>query len=150
MTLPVVPFEARPKPASCPRRRTRSTRAIGTLKEETASGYGEIARVERDVARKATRVTALNSGGTEFPWGKQRFEETIVHETEDEHPETTSVRGTYRSTVELPDRTLVWECDIHFRSDRTNFYYTGTRRLRQDGKLVREKTWDDTIPRDYQ
>jgi uncharacterized protein len=150
VTLPVVPFEARPKPAFLPPAEDPQYPGYRTLKEETASGYGEIARVERDVARKATKVTALNSGGIEFPWGRQRFDETIVHETEDEHPETTSVRGTYRSTVELKDRTLTWECDIHFRSDRTSFHYTGTRRLRQDGRLVREKTWNDTIPRDFQ
>jgi predicted acyl esterase len=150
VTLPVVPFEARPRPNFLPPAEDPQYPGYRTLKEETASGYGEIARVERDVARKATKVTALNSGGTEFPWGRQRFDETIVHETEDEHPEATSVRGTYRSTVELKDRTLAWECDIHFRSDRTHFYYTGTRRLLQDGRLLREKTWEDTIPRDHQ
>jgi hypothetical protein len=150
VTLPVVPFEARPRPNFLPPAEDPQYPGYRTLKEETASGYGEIARVERDVARKATKVTALNSGGTEFPWGRQRFDEAIVHETQDEHPEATSVRGSYRSTVELKDRTLAWECDIHFRSDRTNFYYTGTRRLLQDGRLLREKTWEDTIPRDHQ
>jgi putative CocE/NonD family hydrolase len=150
VTLPVVPFEARPKPDFLPPADDPQYPGYRTLKEETASGYGEIARIDRDVAGKATKVTALNSGGTEFPWGRQRFEETIVHETEDERPEATSVRGRYRSTVELKDRTLVWECDIHFRSDRANFHYTGTRRLLQDGRLLREKTWEDTIPRDHQ
>jgi hypothetical protein len=36
------------------------------------------------------------------------------------------------------------------QSDRTNFYYETTRRLRKDGVLVREKTWKETFPRDFQ
>ena len=34
-----------------------------------------------------------------------------------------------------------------FRSDLENFYYSGVRRLLKDGRLVREKTWEQTIPR---
>ena len=78
------------------------------------------------------------------------FEETILHETSDDHPEATSVRGEHRTTVELADRTLVWESLTSFRSDLRNFYYHYTRRLLRDGELVREKTWEDTIPRDHQ
>jgi hypothetical protein len=58
--------------------------------------------------------------------------------------------GEHRMTVELEDRTLTWEANLLFRSDLENFYYTYTRRLLQDGKLIREKHWEDTIPRDHQ
>jgi hypothetical protein len=47
-------------------------------------------------------------------------------------------------------RALVWEAELLFRSDLENFYYTYTRRLVENGAIVREKTWNDTIPRDYQ
>ena len=74
-----------------------------TLDEErTTSGYGEISRIERDVARRATRVTALNARGTQYPWGTKRFHESIVHEAQDDHPEAASVRGEYETTVVLP------------------------------------------------
>ena len=102
------------------------------------------------MARRATKVTATNARGTRYPWGTKRFHESIVHEAQDEHPEATSVRGEYDTTVVLPDRTLRWESALTFRSDRENFYYTCVRRLRKDGALVREKTWEDLIPRDYQ
>jgi hypothetical protein len=39
---------------------------------------------------------------------------------------------------------------MSFRSDLKNFYYEYTRRLLKDGALVREKNWEDTIPRDHQ
>ena len=58
--------------------------------------------------------------------------------------------GTYRTTVELEDRTLTWESEMSFRSDLENFHYQYTRRLLEDGALVREKNWEDTIPRDHQ
>jgi putative CocE/NonD family hydrolase len=150
VSLPVIPFEARPKPRFLPPAEDPTYPGYKTLQDETTSGYGEIARVERDVARKATKVVALNSGSMQYPWGKERYEETIVHEARDEHPEAASVSGTYRSTVELEGRTLLWESDLVFRSDRASFYYLGTRRLRENGKLVREKTWEETIPRDHQ
>jgi len=39
---------------------------------------------------------------------------------------------------------------VEWRSDRDNFYYRGNRRLLKDGVLVREKSWEDRIPRDHQ
>jgi len=93
---------------------------------------------------------ATNDSGVEYPWGTARFSESIVHEAQDDHPEATSVRGEYSTTVHLADSTLRWEATVTFRSDRDNFYYTHIRRLLKDGTLVREKSWQDTIPRDYQ
>lgn len=52
--------------------------------------------------------------------------------------------------MQLEDRTLTWESQMSFRSDLENFYYEYVRRLLQDDELIREKTWEDTIPRDHQ
>jgi hypothetical protein len=149
--LPVLPFEERPRPAFLPPAPSREpVTAYGTVKEETTSGYGEIATVERDVRNSSTRVTALNSGADQYPWGQSLFDEKIVHEVQDEHPEAASVRGEYRIELKLKDRTLTFESQVLFRSDLRDFHYKGTRRLLKDGTLVREKTWEDTIPRDHQ
>jgi predicted acyl esterase len=149
--LPVLPFEQRPRPAFlAPAPDGERLAGYGSLQEETTSGYGEIATVERNVAKRSTRVTALNSGANQYPWGQSRFDEKIVHEVQDERPEAASVRGDYRLDLKLKDRTLTFESQVLFRSDRQSFYYTNTRRLRKDGTLVREKTWEDTIPRDHQ
>jgi len=149
--LPVLPFEERPRPAFLPPAAPpERLPAYGALKEETTSGYGEIATVERDVRNGSTRVTALNSGADQYPWGQSLFDEKIVHEVQDEHPEAASVRGEYRIELKLEDRTLTFESQVLFRSDLRDFHYKGTRRLLKDGALVREKTWEDTIPRDHQ
>ena len=93
---------------------------------------------------------ATSGSGAKYPWGTERYSESIVHEAQDDHPEAISVRAEYGITVQLPDRTLRWEATVTSRSDRDNFYYTHVRRLLKDGTLVREKSWHDTIPRDYQ
>lgn len=149
--LPIVPFEKRPVPAAfLPPEKEKDLPEFITLDEGTISGYGEIGTVERDTASRSTKIRATNSGGTRYPWGTERYTETIVHETSDDHPEKTQLLGKHNITVELKDRVLTWEAELSFRSDRKNFYYSYKRKLLQDGKLVREKTWQDTIPRDHQ
>ncbi len=151
LMLPLVPYEERPRPKFLSPAKDPEMPGYSALDEEqTTSGYGEISRIERDVPRRATRVTATNARGTRYPWGTKRYHETIVHEAQDDHPEATSVRGEYDTTVVLPDRTLRWESALTFRSDRESFYYTCVRRLLKDGAIVREKSWEDTIPRDHQ
>ena len=149
--LPILPFEKRPRPDFLPPASGgRPLPGYGSLKEQTTSGYGEIAAIERDVRNGSTRVTALNSGADQYPWGQSRFDEKIVHEVQDAHPELASVRGEYRMELKLKDRTLTFDSRVLFHSDLQNFYYVGTRRLLKDGTLVREKTWEDKIPRDHQ
>jgi uncharacterized protein len=150
VTLPVVPYEDRPKPSFLPPAADPELPGFGALAEGTTSGYGEIARVERDVAARSTKVVAVNSDASRYPWGTSRTDETITHQARDDRPELTSVAGEYRTTLTLKDRTLVFESTVTFKSDRDNFYYDGVRRLLKDGALVREKTWKDVIPRDFQ
>ena len=60
-----------------------------------------------------------------------------------------SVTGKTRYTVELDGRKLTVEGVLSFTSDLEDFFYTYTRRVLEDGKLVRERTWEETIPRDH-
>ena len=121
-----------------------------SLDTGTSSGYGEVSSVDRNPQTGEVTVTATNTGATRYPWGTETYRETIEHHTSDPHPEHTEVHGTHRMEVALSDRVLVWFAELDFGSDRDNFYYRYTRRLEQDGELVREKTWNDTIPRDFQ
>ncbi|HEY5658065.1 MAG TPA: CocE/NonD family hydrolase [Myxococcota bacterium] len=150
LLLPVVPEGDWPKPAFLEPEEDPTLPGFETLESGTVSSYGEVSSVDRNPQTGEATVTARNASGSRYPWGTERFEEKIVHETSEGSPEATSVRGEYRTTVELEDRTLRWESRMTFRSDLENFYYSYVRRLLQDGELVREKTWEDTIPRDYQ
>ena len=116
----------------------------------TPSGYGEISSVERNPQTGAAKVVATNNSATRYPWGEQYDTESITHEANDNHPEATSVHGEYSTTVKLQDRTLRWQSTVVWHSDRDHFYYTGTRRLLKDDVLVREKKWQQSIPRNHQ
>ena len=151
LLLPVVPAADRPRPHFLPPEKEAAPLVgFGTLDAGTPSGYGEISSIDRNPQRHTTKVVATNTGGSQYPWGIERNTEVITHEAWDDHPEATSVTGEHSTTVTLADRTLVWESRLTFRSDRDNFYYTGVRRLLRDGLVIREKTWNDTIPRDFQ
>lgn len=151
LVLPVVPLADRPAPSYLP----IDTRAdvlpgFETIDAGTTSGYGEISSVDRNPQKGTAKIAATSTSASRYPWGEEHNVESIIHEAEDGKPEAASVRGEYVTTVKLKNRTLRWECRVLLRSDRENFYYSGVRRLLNDGVLVREKTWERKIPRDYQ
>jgi putative CocE/NonD family hydrolase len=148
--LPVVPFEERPRPRFLPPEEDPSLPGFESLDDGTPSGYGEVSSITRNPQTGVATVILTNRGDERYPWGTERFRETITHETNDKKPEETSLRGSHRMEVELEGRTLIWEAELLFRSDRHNFYYTYTRRLLENGAILRQKTWNDTIPRDFQ
>jgi putative CocE/NonD family hydrolase len=151
LSLPVVPFEKRPVPDFLPPAKDDPQYAgVESLEGGTVSGYGEISSVERNPQTGTAVAKATNQYGTRYPWGTERIHETIRYEINDNAPADAGVTGTHRMEVELPGRTLIWDAELTFRSDRENFLYTYRRRLTENGKLVREKTWRETIPRDYQ
>ena len=151
LLLPVVPRAERPRPRYLPID-GREDRLPGfePIDVGTTSGYGEISSVDRNPQKGTAKVVATSTSASRFPWGEEHNTESITHEAKDGSPEATSVAGDYATTVKLKDRTLRWESRVVFRSDRENFYYSGLRRLIQDGRLVREKNWEQTIPRDHQ
>jgi predicted acyl esterase len=150
ITLPVVPFAQRPVPAFLPPTESPALAGFETLDAGTTSGYGEISSVDRNPQTGEVTATATNTGGRRYPWGIERYRESIRHKVTDRAPESASVLGTHQMDLELPGRTVSWEAELSFTSDRANFYYTYRRRLIENGRLLREKAWTDTIPRDFQ
>ncbi|MDZ4730211.1 MAG: CocE/NonD family hydrolase [Xanthomonadales bacterium] len=151
LVLPVVPVNrAAPGPQFLPPVAYPSAEGFASLATGTSSGYGEISSVDRNPQTGEVVIKATNSGGTQYPWGKETYTETIEHQTSDDHPEKTAMIGTHVLKIELKDRTLLFEGGLDFRSDTENFYYEYFRKLTVNGELLREKNWKETIPRDYQ
>jgi hypothetical protein len=148
--LPVIPPGERAGPDFLPPAENPSLPGFETLDSGNVSGYGEIEAVRRDPETGEAYGVATNSGATRYPWGLETFEERIEHRTSDRDPSITSVTGTYALTQELSDRTLRFEQDVVFSSDRENFRLRFVRRLKVDGEVIREKEWDQLIPRDFQ
>jgi putative CocE/NonD family hydrolase len=150
LVLPIVPAGDRPTPKFLPPAESPSMPGFRSIDSGTSSGYGEISSVDRNPQTGEVTVTATNTGAYEYPWGTETYREAIEHKTSDSHPENTSMTGTHRLEVTLPERVILWEAELDFRSDLDNFYYHYVRRVSENGELVREKTWDETIPRDFQ
>ena len=150
LALPVVPFEKRPVPDYLPPATDPVFAGVESIESGTTSGYGEISSVDRNPQTGTVVAKATNGSGTRYPWGTEQVLETIRYEINDRAPADATVTGTHRMQVELPGRTLVWDAELTFHSDRDNFFYSYRRRLSENGKPVREKTWNQTIPRDYQ
>jgi predicted acyl esterase len=150
LVIPVAPPGPGTAPEFGPPTESPKLPGFESLDLGTNSGYGEVSSVDRNPQTGEVTVTATNAGATRYPWGTETYRETIEHRTSDAHPENTEVHGTHRMKVTLKDRVLLWEAGLSFTSDRDNFYYSYTRRLTENGELVREKTWTDTVPRDFQ
>jgi hypothetical protein len=151
IVLPVVPESDRTGPRFLPPAKNPELPGYADLKlgDETDSGYAETKSIERSLLTSKTRIAAPGTSGSVYPWATIKYWENMVHEAQDNDPARASVTGKSRYTVELEDRTLTVEGDLSFTSDRENFYYTYTRRVLENGKLIKEKTWEETIPRDY-
>ena len=121
-----------------------------TLDTGNISGYAAITAIEHDQETGEAYGLATNTGATRYPWGIERFEEEIEHRTSDTNPAHTSVVGRYKLTQELTDRTLEFEQTVEFDSDEENFNLKFHRWVKVNGELFAEKTWDESIPRDFQ
>jgi hypothetical protein len=150
VVLPIIPPGDRPTPNFLLPATSPSQPGFETLDTGNPSGYGEISSVDRNPQTGEVTITATNTGGSRFPWGTETYRETIEHRTSDAHPENTTVKGTHRLEVTLQERILLWEAELDFSSDLDNFYYRYVRKLSENGELIREKEWTETIPRDFQ
>ena len=155
LTLPVVPAGGEADgplgaPAFAEPRPDPQLPGFEAIDLGNASGYGEISAITRNPATGEAVAVATNSGATQYPWGREEYRERIEHRTWDSEPWKTSMKGSHDIEVSLPDRLLLWQAELDFSSDRENFHYRYTRRLFENGELLREKNWSETIPRDFQ
>jgi len=147
LELPVVPIEppARahfpPVEEAPPLAGVSSTGDIWPPKDWT---------VTRDLMNGTTRVMWSGEDSGDYPWGRTKDYEKMTFVVQDSDPAVSNVHADASTTVMLRDRTLVWSVVLNLRSDAKNFYYHFERHLTENGRPLRNKTWDETIPRDHQ
>jgi uncharacterized protein len=146
LTLPLVPpsMYAAPQFASPEPSEERSD-----MKGEGFPWPGDW-KTERDEVNAKTKVTWSGKSAETYPWGKETDLEDITYLADDNHPETSSVQGEAKIVMALKQQTLTWQGHLTLSSDAKNFYYKYTRQLLKDGQPFKEKTWEETIPRDHQ
>ena len=106
--------------------------------------------VERDLARNKATVRWKGKAEEVYPWGKESDFENLTYQVDDEHPDKCSVLGEAETIFALKNREVRWRGHLSFTTDEKNFFYSYTREVLQNGKLIKSKTWKETIPRDHQ
>jgi hypothetical protein len=106
--------------------------------------------LQRDEGRQKAMVVWKGKSETSYPWGKETDYEQLTYDADDAHPAVSSVRGEAESIYELRGRVLTWRGHLSVTSDERNFFYKYTRELLRDGQMLKQKTWEETMPRDHQ
>lgn len=130
----------------------RFDQPAGPLRPAGVRSWGDALPGPLRVRRHGPTVTAEWSGTAhlELPGCRQSVHERMAFTVRDDDPAHASALGVNETTVELPERTLTWRGELDLRSDPTHLDYRYRRRLREDGRLLRERTWEERIPRDHQ
>jgi len=150
LDLPIVPPGRERAPNFLPIEANDTLAGYESLDLGTSSGYGELETVERNLQNGSAVATATNHNATRYPWGTETFSERIEHNTSDLQPETTRIKGNHEIKIEVAERVLLLQGETTVSSDAENFYYEYSRRLSENGKQLRYRTWSKTIPRDHQ
>jgi uncharacterized protein len=106
--------------------------------------------LQRDQAHQKATVIWKGKSESEYPWGRETDLEQMTYEIADANPAANTVKGEAETTFQLRDRVLTWRGHLSVTSDTKNFFYKYTREVLKDGSVVKQKTWEETIPRDHQ
>lgn len=104
----------------------------------------------RDEASQRSTVVWEGKTSTDYPWGRFDHTEKLTYVLDDQHPEAANVTGESTYVQKVRDRTLTWRGHLAVTSDSRAFHYSYTRELSVDGKLLRTRSWQESIPRDHQ
>jgi len=143
LILPVVPPEARPEPTF--------REAAPVRQPPGVSHRGEMLPVRWTLQRDDTGAAAIWWRGTtttEFGWGRITDEEYLRYEVRDDHPAGASARGEAHTEIHLDGRLLIVTSILDLDGDSRALRYRFRRELREDGVLVRERSWLRHYPRD--
>lgn len=108
--------------------------------------------VERVTYEPISGITSLEwANSSAWTIGPVRYDnsEREVYQTTDGDPARSSFLGVETHRIRPPGRNLLLETTIHIRSDSTAFHVTVTRRLSAGGRFLREKEWNESIPRAF-
>jgi hypothetical protein len=146
LVLPEVPVQGAPAPAfHSPEPSEQRT----DIRDAGFPWPGEWT-VERDEGRQKTTVHWKGKSEEDYPWGKETDYENLTYHADDAHPDISSVLGEAETVMALKGRVLIWRGHLSVSTDQKNFYYKYTRELLKDGVLLKTRSWQETIPRDYQ
>lgn len=147
LLLPLIPpVERRTPPLLPPEPREQRPDA----RHPSEGGWPLETRSERDLVAGTTTMKWSGEAHYDLPGSRMRETQQLLYRTRDDDPADSLFEGEAETSAELPDRRIVLRSRAIIRSDRENFYVRFTRRIFENDELVRERTWEETVPRNFQ
>ncbi len=143
LVLPVIPPQSRPAPDF----------GVPGAAEQPAgvTHRGEMLPVRWTLQRDDTGTAAIWWRGittTEFGWGRVTDEEYLRYEVADDRPANASAHGEARTEIHLGGRLLIVTSLLDIDGDSDSLRYRFRRELRENGTLIRERSWTRRYGRD--
>ncbi|MBW2552004.1 MAG: CocE/NonD family hydrolase [Deltaproteobacteria bacterium] len=142
--LPVIPPADRRVPAFLPPEPREEPTEVHYL---GGTSWLDNYEYKRDLWRTTTSLQWRNFSEWVNHGRNYRTDEWNYYETNDHRPAESRFYGEVKSTIDLKDRQLELRSTIEVRSDEKNFYVRIIRYLFKDDDLLRQREWNETIPR---
>lgn len=78
------------------------------------------------------------------------YQNVIRRWVDNRDPAHAGLVGRGREVITRPGRTLTARAVVHVASDERSFHVTVRRSIAEDGVVVRTRTWQETVPRDFE
>jgi putative CocE/NonD family hydrolase len=145
--LPVIPDVERPQPPFRPPE-PRDEPVDGRYLESAPWPSGHFVW-QRDLANDTASLEWKGHAEFENHGRRYRTWERNYYETNDVRPAESRFEGEGGRRIAIGDRTLEFISTIDVRSDAENFHVKIRRTIHENGDLVRERTWSEAIPREF-
>ena len=146
LELPVIPTTERTIPGFLPPQPREQRPDARVLK---SPGWPFKNCVNRDIIHSITTVEWEGESCMEIE-GRRYFSiDKTSYQTDDVNPANSSFSGETVRTFQLGNRILELKTFISLRSDRHNFYVKFTRKIFEEKELIKERSWKETLPREF-
>jgi putative CocE/NonD family hydrolase len=147
LELPVIPYANRPIPHFSPPE-PREERPDARPLESPGWPYKHL--VTRDLNKSTTTVELEAEKRWEIQGRRYTSIEKVAYQTNDLDPAQSSFFGEGRHIIHLGDRILELKLLISIVSDEKNFNLMIVRQIFEKNKLVKERHWEASLPREFQ
>jgi len=147
LRLPLAPSLARVPAGMLPAPEPRDSAPDARTLDD---GAGTGRRVVTDVLAGTTLVELDDRYGYAIGDRRIHVKEGEAWTVSAADPSRANFLGVETHTIDLPRRSLALETRMIVRSDSAWIRVTFTRRISENGRLVRERTWADSARRDFQ
>lgn len=107
--------------------------------------------LERDEANGVTTVRWEGSNSATYPWAVVESMEGLEYAVADNDPAHARASGEGRTDVVASSgRKITFRHDLTIEGDEEAFAFDYRRQLYEGGELVRERKWEERLPRDHQ